>query len=140
MQMINEIGRRVMQGGSRRSAIYASLNWKHKDINEFLNAKNWDDMQIGGTDLTMGDLKKKDFNFPCPLDMTNISVNYDTEWLLNYWKWVMSLGIIYVRLLEQENRDSVLISLTRKRKHFVMPVLKLAVLMIVMYAILAVLT
>lgn len=29
MQMINEIGRRVMQGGSRRSAIYASLNWKH---------------------------------------------------------------------------------------------------------------
>ena len=86
MQMINEIGRRVMQGGSRRSAIYASLNWKHKDINEFLNAKNWDDMEIGGTDLTMGDLKKKDFNFPCPLDMTNISVNYDTEWLLNYWK------------------------------------------------------
>jgi ribonucleoside-diphosphate reductase alpha chain len=86
MQMINEIGRRVMQGGSRRSAIYASLNWKHKDINEFLNAKNWDEMEIGGTDLTMGDLKKKDFNFPCPLDMTNISVNYDTEWLLNYWK------------------------------------------------------
>jgi ribonucleoside-diphosphate reductase alpha chain len=85
MQMINEIGRRVMQGGSRRSAIYASLNWKHKDINEFLNAKNWDDMKIGGTDLTMGELKKKDFNFPCPLDMTNISVNYDTEWLLNYW-------------------------------------------------------
>ena len=34
----------------------------------------------------MGDLNKKDFNFPCPLDMTNISVNYDTEWLLNYWK------------------------------------------------------
>ena len=42
-------------------------------------------MKIGGTDLTMGGLKKKDFNFPCPLDMTNISVNYDTEWLLNYW-------------------------------------------------------
>jgi ribonucleoside-diphosphate reductase alpha chain len=85
MQMINEIGRRVMQGGSRRSAIYASLNWKHKDINDFLYAKNWDDMEIGGTSLTMGELKKKDFNFPCPLDMTNISVNYDTEWLLNYW-------------------------------------------------------
>jgi ribonucleoside-diphosphate reductase alpha chain len=29
MNMINEIGRRVMQGGSRRSAIYASLNWRH---------------------------------------------------------------------------------------------------------------
>ena len=90
MQMINEIGRRVMQGGSRRSAIYASLNWKHKDINEFLVSKNWNDMNIcgskeGGDLLTMGDLKKKNFNFPCPLDMTNISVNYDTDWLLEYW-------------------------------------------------------
>ena len=36
MMMINEIGRRVMQGGSRRSAIYASLNWEHGDINKFL--------------------------------------------------------------------------------------------------------
>jgi len=30
MSAINEIGRNVMQGGSRRSAIYASLNWKHE--------------------------------------------------------------------------------------------------------------
>ena len=29
---VNEIGRQVMQGGSRRSAIYASLNWKHGDV------------------------------------------------------------------------------------------------------------
>ena len=42
IQMINEIGRRVMQGGSRRSAIYASLNHAHGDIDEFLRAKNWD--------------------------------------------------------------------------------------------------
>jgi ribonucleoside-diphosphate reductase alpha chain len=40
MQMINESGRGVMQGGSRRSAIYASLNWQHPDIQEFLVAKN----------------------------------------------------------------------------------------------------
>ncbi len=91
MQMINEIGRRVMQGGSRRSAIYASLNWKHKDINEFLVSKNWDAMKICGREedgdlITMGDLKKKNFNFPCPMDMTNISVNYDTDWLLEYWE------------------------------------------------------
>jgi len=32
MSAINEIGRSVMQGGSRRSAIYASLNWQHEDI------------------------------------------------------------------------------------------------------------
>jgi ribonucleoside-diphosphate reductase alpha chain len=85
MQMINEIGRRVMQGGSRRSAIYASLNWKHRDIETFLSSKNWYDMPVGSTGLSIGEIKEQDFNFAAPLDMTNISVNYDTEWLLNYW-------------------------------------------------------
>jgi ribonucleoside-diphosphate reductase alpha chain len=86
MQMINEIGRRVMQGGSRRSAIYASLNWKHEDIGKFLLCKNWKDMPVGNTGQSLFDVKQDDFNFPAPLDMTNISVNYDTEWLLNYWE------------------------------------------------------
>ena len=69
MNAINEIGRNVMQGGSRRSAIYASLNWKHDDIQKFLTAKNWSD------DIKA--MKAKDFNAQAPLDMTNISVNYD---------------------------------------------------------------
>jgi len=69
MSAINEIGRNVMQGGSRRSAIYASLNWQHEDINQFLSVKNWSDV--------VKEQKLKDFNFPGPLDMTNISVNYD---------------------------------------------------------------
>lgn len=69
MHAINEIGRNVMQGGSRRSAIYASLNWKHEDIGAFLRSKNWDELTK--------EQKKKDFNFHAPLDMTNISVNYD---------------------------------------------------------------
>ena len=86
MQMINEIGRHVMQGGSRRSALYASLLWKHADIDKFLVSKNWFDMPIGTTGQTIFDVKQDDFNFPAPLDMTNISVNYDTEWLLNYWE------------------------------------------------------
>lgn len=92
MNMINEIGRRVMQGGSRRSAIYASLNWKHKDAQKFLKAKNWKEMYVGnvkkddGTRLSLWDVKQEDFNFPAPLDMTNISLNYDTEWLINYWR------------------------------------------------------
>lgn len=77
MYAINEIGRNVMQGGSRRSAIYASLNWKHDDINEFLTSKNWHNMSVG--DTTMWHLKHENFNYPAPLDMTNISVNYDTE-------------------------------------------------------------
>ena len=75
MNMLNEIGRRVMQGGSRRSAIYASLNWKHGDINEFLSAKDWQSMPVGNTDKSLWDIKQDDFNFPAPLDMTNISVN-----------------------------------------------------------------
>ena len=86
MMMINEIGRRVMQGGSRRSAIYASLNWKHSDIEKFLTSKNWYDMPVGNTEFSIGQIKEQDFNFIAPLDMTNISVNYDTEWLLNYWE------------------------------------------------------
>jgi len=86
MQMINSIGQKVMQGGSRRSAIYASLNWKHDDVDQFLTAKNWFDMPVGSTGKTLFDIKQEDFNFPAPLDMTNISVNYDTGWLLNYWE------------------------------------------------------
>lgn len=86
MRMINEIGREVMQGGSRRSAMYASLNHKHGDINEFLHAKDWYGMKIPGTDVSIGEVKEKDFNFPAPLDMTNISINYDTDWLLGYRK------------------------------------------------------
>lgn len=75
MNMINEIGRNVMQGGSRRSAIYASLNWQHEDIPLFLQAKNWSDI--------VKEAKSKDFNFPAQLDMTNISVNYDDAWEFN---------------------------------------------------------
>lgn len=86
MNMINEIGRRVMQGGSRRSAIYASLNWKHADIQQFLKAKDWADQPVGKSGYSVWDIKQQDFNFPANLDMTNISVNYDTEWLLNYYK------------------------------------------------------
>ena len=84
MLMINEIGRRVMQGGSRRSAIYASLNWQHRDIEKFLTVKNWYEMTVGDTEYSYGQIKEQDFNFSCPLDMTNISVNYDTDWILNY--------------------------------------------------------
>lgn len=64
-----------MQGGSRRSAIYASLNWRHEDIPLFLEAKNWSS--------SIRELKNTDFNFPAPLDMTNISVNYDDAWGFN---------------------------------------------------------
>lgn len=74
MKVMNEVGRNVMQGGSRRSALYASLSWSHPDILKFIHVKNWS--------KEVRDLKEKDFNFPAPLDMTNISVNYDDAFLL----------------------------------------------------------
>jgi ribonucleoside-diphosphate reductase alpha chain len=80
MCAVNEIGRNVMQGGSRRSAIYASLNWQHEDIPLFLGAKNWSP--------EVRELKSKDFNFPANLDMTNISVNYDDEALYGPYPYI----------------------------------------------------
>ena len=81
MHTINEVGRNVMQGGSRRSAIYASLDREHEDVQQFLSVKNWNDTGVQGTSESLGSLKKANFNFPCPLDMTNISVNYGDKWL-----------------------------------------------------------
>lgn len=86
MMMINEIGRVVMQGAGRRSAIYASLNWRHPDWREFLYAKDWHTIKIPGTDVTLADAKREKFDWPAPLDMTNISLNYDTRFITDYWK------------------------------------------------------
>ena len=86
MQMVNEQGRGLMQGGSRRSAIYASLNHKHEDIIPFIHMKDWYGMPVGTTGASIGEVKEQDFNFPAPMDYTNISVNYDTEWVENYWE------------------------------------------------------
>ena len=80
MNSINEIGRNVMQGGSRRSAIYASLNWQHGDAKDFLAAKDWHSIEVTAG-VTVFDAKQHNFNFPAPLDMTNISLNYDDKFL-----------------------------------------------------------
>jgi ribonucleoside-diphosphate reductase alpha chain len=103
MFMINEIGRNVMQGGSRRSAIYASLNHKHDDINQFLAAKDWQNIQVPGTEKSLWDMKNLDFNFPAPLDMTNISVNYDTDWLMDYYE-TGNYGDVFLKNVEQALR------------------------------------
>lgn len=76
MQMINEAGRGIMQGGSRRSAIWAGLNWRHPDIHKFIQAKNWI--------REVRDLKEKDFSFPATLDGTNISVQLDDDFFKAY--------------------------------------------------------
>jgi ribonucleotide reductase alpha subunit len=71
MTMVNEVARQVMAGGKRRSALWAGLNWQHPDVEEFISTKNWS--------LSIQAFKEKDFNFPAPLDMTNISVGLDDE-------------------------------------------------------------
>lgn len=100
MKMVNEQGREVMQGGSRRSAIYASLNWQHGDVSDFLHCKDWNSMPVSGAydekgnNITIGYLKEKDFNYPAPLDMTNISLNYDNKFLEELAKGVVPMTFI----------------------------------------------
>lgn len=76
MQMVNEAGRGIMQGGSRRSAIWAGLKWSHPDIHKFIVLKNWIP--------EVRALKEKDFNFPATMDGTNISVQLDDEFFKAY--------------------------------------------------------
>ncbi len=76
MQILNEVGRHIRQGGSRRSAIWAGLNWGHSDIFDLIKIKNWKP--------EIRDLKAKDFNFPATLDMTNVSVLLDDEFFMAY--------------------------------------------------------
>jgi ribonucleoside-diphosphate reductase alpha chain len=70
MQMINEIGRGVMQG-SRRSALIALLDWSHEDCEAFIHTKDWNEHIVAA--------KAEDFNSFAPMDMTNISINLDNN-------------------------------------------------------------
>lgn len=74
MNMVNEAGRNIMQGGARRSAIWAGLQWDHNDVFKFLKLKDHSP--------ELRALKEKDFNFPLPMELTNISVEYNTEFFI----------------------------------------------------------
>lgn len=74
MHLVNESGRYIMQGGQRRSAIWAGLNWSHPDAKAFIHLKDH-------TPELMA-LKEKDLTFPLPMELTNISVIYDTEFFV----------------------------------------------------------
>lgn len=76
MEMTNEGGRFIMQGGSRRSAIWAGLPWDHPDIMKFIRMKDWS--------TAVRALKEKDFNFPGRMDLTNISVCLDDAFFKAY--------------------------------------------------------
>jgi ribonucleoside-diphosphate reductase alpha chain len=72
--MVNEAGRYIMQGGQRRSAIWAGLRWDHKDVFKFIHLKDYSP--------EIKAIKEKDFNFPVPMELTNISVDYNTEFFI----------------------------------------------------------
>ena len=74
MNMTNEVGRYIMQGGQRRSAIWAGLNWLHPDVYKFMNLKNYSD--------SLKAAKLADLTFPLPMELTNISVIYDTPFFI----------------------------------------------------------
>jgi ribonucleoside-diphosphate reductase alpha chain len=76
MNAINELGRAAIQGGTRRSALWAGLNWQHEDIEEFIFSKDWSEAVLH--------CKGQDFDFPAPLDQTNISVLWDTDFAEDY--------------------------------------------------------
>lgn len=76
VRMTNEVGREMMQGGSRRSAIWAGLPWWHPDIMEFIHLKDWSP--------EVRKLKALDYNFPATCDMTNISVCLDGAFFTAY--------------------------------------------------------
>lgn len=76
MQQVNETGRHTMQGGNRRSAIWAGLPWWHADIFDFIKIKDWSD--------EVKALKEADWTFPAPMDMTNISVCLDDNFFAAY--------------------------------------------------------
>lgn len=76
MQIVNECGRGIMQGGNRRSAIWAGLKWNHPDVHKFIRVKNWPPEILA--------LKAKDYSFPAILDCTNISVQLDDDFFEAY--------------------------------------------------------
>lgn len=76
MQMVNEAGRHIMQGGARRSAIWAGLRWSHPDAMKFIAVKDWSPEQRRA--------KEVDFNAPAPMDNTNVSIILDKEFFDRY--------------------------------------------------------
>lgn len=76
MKMVNEVGRGVMQGGARRSAIWAGLNWKHGDILDFIKLKNWSKEDR--------ERKEQNPNHKMEMEFTNISILLDDEFFEAY--------------------------------------------------------
>jgi ribonucleoside-diphosphate reductase alpha chain len=67
----NELGRQIVQGGTRRSAMWAGLKWSHPDVLKFIRAKDWSP--------EVRAMKEIDPLFPLDMELTNISVILDDD-------------------------------------------------------------
>jgi len=67
----NEAARYIRQGGSRRGALGAWLKWNHPDIFNFIHSKDWSE--------TLLIAKEVNSEITLPLELTNISVSYGTD-------------------------------------------------------------
>lgn len=76
MRMVNEIGRGVMGGGSRRAAMWAGLPWDHDDIHKVMSIKDWSP-EVRAS-------KTENVDYPAPLDMTNVSVMLDARFFAEH--------------------------------------------------------
>ena len=76
MRAVNEVGRGVRMGGSRRAAIWAGLRWDHPDVKAFCRMKDW---TIG-----MRTLKRDDPELPMEMEYTNVSVGLDGKFFEAY--------------------------------------------------------
>jgi len=74
--MVNEVARHVMQGGHRRSAVWAGLHWNHADVFDWIHCKDWSD--------AVRKAKEDDPHAHAEMDMTNISVILDSEFFFAF--------------------------------------------------------
>jgi ribonucleoside-diphosphate reductase alpha chain len=77
MRAVDAVAANVRQGGSRRSACWAGLNWNHPDVFDFIKMKH--------RTLEQRRIKEKDFNFYLPMELTNISVGFDDAFLTSFY-------------------------------------------------------
>jgi ribonucleoside-diphosphate reductase alpha chain len=71
MKALDALAAHIRDGGNRRAALWAGLNWKHADVFEFISAKRRSPEELA--------LKQRDFSYHLPLEGTNTSVTFDTE-------------------------------------------------------------
>lgn len=93
MKMVNEVGRGIVQGGNRRSAIWAGLKWSHPDVFEFIGMKNWEPH--------LAEAKSRNFSAYAPMDMTNISVLLDDAFFEAYAKGDEHAVKVYKTVIRQ---------------------------------------